>query len=104
MRRTFLPALLVLVACSKPDDNSASGTIEFTQTDVAGTLPARIERILVEEGATVRAGDTLVILTLTGVPEDIEQRRARLAAVEAELRDLLRGARPAELDRARAEL
>jgi HlyD family secretion protein len=103
MRRTLL--LFALVAsCTKAETNTASGTIEFTQTDVAGTVPARVERVLVEEGATVRAGDTLVILTQTGVPQDLDQRRARVAAAEAELQDLLRGARPAEIERARAEL
>jgi HlyD family secretion protein len=95
---------LSLGGCEPPDEMTASGTIEFTQTDVAGTVPSRVDRILVEEGATVRAGDTLAILTQTGLPEDNRQRSARLAAAESELQDLIRGARPAELDRARAEL
>ena len=103
-RRLALVSLLAVMACREAADNVASGTIEFTQTDVAGTVPARVERILVEEGATVRAGDTLVILSQTGVPQDIEQRRARLAAAEAELRDLQRGARPAEIEQARAQV
>ena len=103
-RLLLFAALSALTACREATDNSASGTIEFTQTDVAGTVPARIERILVNEGVTVKAGDTLVILSQTGVPQDIEQRRARVAAAEAELQDLQRGARPAELERARAEL
>ena len=95
---------LALTSCDRPDGTDASGTVEFTQTDVAGSVPARVERILVEEGATVRAGDTLAILTQTGLPEDIQQRRSRLAAAESELADLMRGARPAELERARADL
>jgi HlyD family secretion protein len=102
-RLAFL-ALSMMIACDQPDETSAAGTVEFTQTDVAGTVAGRVEQILVEEGAKVRAGDTLVILRQTGLPEDIQQRRARLAAAEAELADLTRGARPAELDRARAEL
>ena len=104
-RVVALVAASLLSACDKPvDGTEAIGTIEFTQTDVAGTAPARVERILVEEGATVRRGDTLVVLTQTGLPQDIQQRRSRVAAVEAELNDLLRGARPEELERARAEL
>jgi HlyD family secretion protein len=100
----LLVALSVLCACSQSENNSASGTIEFTQTDVAGTVPATVERILVEEGQSVHPGDTLVILRQTGVPQDIELRRARVAAAEAELQDLLHGARPAEIERGRAEL
>lgn len=95
---------VVLSACTKSNQIEASGTIEFTQTDVAGSLPARVDRILVDEGATVKAGDTLVRLTVTGLPQDIEQRRARVAAAEAELRDLQQGARQDDVERARAEL
>ncbi|HEX6315133.1 MAG TPA: biotin/lipoyl-binding protein, partial [Gemmatimonadaceae bacterium] len=99
-----LLVLAPLAACREPDETSASGTIEFTQTDVAGAVPARIERILVDEGAIVKAGDTLALLKQTGLPQDLEQRRARVTAAEAELRDLQRGARSEELERAQAEL
>jgi HlyD family secretion protein len=105
MNRSLAVLFLALsIGCDRPDGFDASGTIEFTQTDVAGTVPARVERILVEEGAAVSAGDTLVVLRQTGLPQDIQQRRARLSAAESELRDLERGARPAEVDRLRAEL
>jgi HlyD family secretion protein len=102
--RVALVGLIAVAGCDTPDTTHASGTIEFTQTDVAGTVPARVERILVEEGASVRAGDTIAVLSQTGLPQDIQQRRARLAAAESELADLVRGARPEELERARAEL
>lgn len=100
-----LAALLAIVACA-PDESglSATGSIELTQTDVAPTVPARVVRVVVEEGAAVRRGDTLAILTQSALPADIEQRRARVAAAEAELRDLQQGARAPELARAQAEL
>lgn len=106
MNRTVAGLMIAIlgVGCRETDGYDASGTIEFTQTDVAGTVPARVQKILVEEGSDVSAGDTLVVLRQTGLPQDIEQRRARVAAAQAELADLERGARPAELDRARAEL
>lgn len=98
-------AAFFLFACNPdPEGTDAVGTIEFTQTDVAPTVAARVERILVDEGATVRAGDTLALLLQTGLPQDIQQRRSRVAAADAELNDLLRGARQEELDRAQAEL
>ena len=108
MKRTRAAQLVVLMfilsGCNRAPVNDASGTIEFTQTDVASTVPARVDRVLVQEGASVKAGDTLAVLEQTGLPQDIQQRRSRLAAAESELADLSRGARPAELDRARAEL
>jgi HlyD family secretion protein len=104
MKRLLVCVTAALAACRVEDEGRASGTVEFTQTDVAAMVPARVARVLVEEGATVRAGDTLAILSQTGLPQDIEQRRARLEAAESELRDLLRGARLQEIDRARADL
>ena len=84
MRFAFITSrallLLGLLGCREVADTDASGTIEVTQTDVAGSVPARVERVLVEEGAMVRAGDTLAVLSQTGLPQDITQRRERLAA------------------------
>lgn len=92
-------------ACARQDAAiSATGSVELTQTDVAPLVPARVVRVVVEEGAMVRRGDTLVILQQSALPADIEQRRARVSAAEAELRDLQQGARAPELERARAEL
>lgn len=103
MRRLAAVVALV-VACTTPESNQASGTIEFTQTDVAAMVPARVVRILVEDGAGVHAGDTIAVLSQTGLAQDIDQRQARVAAAEAELRDLQRGARAEEIARARDEL
>ena len=52
----------------------------------------------------MRVGDTLVTLTTSTARSDVEGRRARVAAAEAQLRDLQAGARTAEVQRARAEL
>lgn len=101
----LLFGIVALSGCDRDDNGSrATGTIELTQADVAATVPAQVVRVAVEEGAWVHRGDTLVLLTQSTLPGDIAQRRARLGAAEAELRDLIAGARPAELDRARAEL
>src|SRR5205807_7752007 len=47
---------------------------------------------------------TLVPLTQSTVRADVEARRARLASAQAQLRDLLAGARPAEIESAAATL
>jgi HlyD family secretion protein len=104
----FLLALTLLTsACSSDAGDSAlevNGTIEVRQSDVAPMTPARVLRVLVDEGDAVRLGDTLVTMEQTTLPSDIEQRRARLAAAEAALRDLLAGSRAAEIEQAEAEL
>jgi HlyD family secretion protein len=72
--------------------------------DVSPAIPARVVRVLVDEGDSVSAGDTLVVMTQATLPADIDAREARLATAIAQLRDLEAGARAPELDAARAEL
>ncbi|MGQ0765817.1 MAG: HlyD family secretion protein [Gemmatimonadota bacterium] len=94
----------LIVACRDVNSDAVHGTIELTETDVAPLAGGRVERVLVEEGQQVEAGDTLVVLTQSTIDAEFMTRRARLSAAEAELRDLRAGAREVELERARAEL
>ena len=103
--RLGLGALVIATACRAGSDQTvAMGTVEVVEVDVAPMIPARVTKVWVAEGETVRAGDTLVTLTQATLQPDIEGRRARLNAAEAQLRDLQAGARPAQLERAEAEL
>jgi HlyD family secretion protein len=110
MRRlaVCIPGVIViaLAACARgaSSDPSAVGSIEYTETDVSPIVSARVLRVLVDEGVTVRAGDTLALLTQSTLAPEIDQRRARVAAAEAEVRDLRQGARPAEIGRAAADV
>lgn len=97
---------LVLAACTRDNDTeiTGTGTLEVVEVDVAPLTPARVVRVWRNEGDTVRAGDTLVSLTQSTIQADVNARRARVAAAEAQLRDLQAGARPAEIASAEAEL
>jgi membrane fusion protein YbhG len=104
-RATWMLLPLVLGCSSKhPDQVTAEGTIEVEETDIAPRVDGRISRIWVAEGARVRAGDTLVTLVSSTLPDDIREREARVARAEAELKDVERGSRPEEIARAAAEL
>jgi HlyD family secretion protein len=104
--RTILALALAsgLVACGKSKPAEYPGTIEVDQSDAAAMLAGRVVEVRVQEGDTVRAGDTLAVLTQASLPAAVEERRARLAAARAQLADLRRGSRAPELDRAEAEL
>ncbi len=107
MPRFALPLLAAaLAACSRPPttDIVAHGTIEVIETEVSPMATARLLRIPVEEGDLVQPGDTLAILTQATLAATLDGQRARVAAAEAALRDLERGARPEELAAAEAEL
>jgi HlyD family secretion protein len=98
-------ASLVSLGCdTDPDGLTAEGTVEIREMDVSPAIPARVVRVLVDEGDSVSAGDTLVVMTQSTLPADIDAREARLATAIAQLRDLEAGARAPELDAARAEL
>jgi HlyD family secretion protein len=96
---------LLLAACGgRSGALEARGTLELTQVDLAPPAPARVLAVRVEEGAQVRAGDTLVVLSQATLGPELAGARARVAQAEARARDLRAGPRTAEIERAEAEL
>jgi membrane fusion protein YbhG len=93
-------------ACRSAPSNGIQGTgsLELTEIDVSPLVLARVTRVYRQEGERVRAGDTLLTLMQPALPSDIAERRAAVARAEAQLRDLLAGSRPAEVDQAEAAL
>ncbi len=82
----------------------ATGTLEVVEVDIAPSIPARVVRVLVDEGAMVRAGDTLVVLSTPTQQSDVAQREARAASAGANVRELEHGARTGELRRAESDV
>src|SRR6187455_2249681 len=103
-RRFALLLLAVLPSCRLADAPSAVGTLEVTAIDLAPMVPARVVRVLVEEGQSVQIGDTVAVLTQAGLNDQVTESRARLAAAGAQLLELERGARPEEIARAEQDL
>jgi HlyD family secretion protein len=106
MRNPWWLLPVVLAACGRSDSAAmrATGTVEVRELDVTPQVPARVVRVLVDEGHAVRAGDTLVLLTQSTTRADIAQQEARVRAAEAVLREAQAGARPREIERAEADL
>jgi membrane fusion protein YbhG len=109
-RRRAAPAmmlgLLLGAACRRGGDDPlrATGTVEVREVDVSPLVPARIVRVLVDEGQTVHPGDTLAALTQSTTQADIAVGEARLRAAEAGLREAEAGARRREIQHAEAQL
>lgn len=104
IRQFAMAALLPLAACGTSDAPTAVGTLELTATDLGPMVPARVVRVLVEEGQNVRAGDTLAILTQAGLRDQVSEARARVLSAEATVQELERGSRPEEIAKAEQEL
>lgn len=103
--RALLMAVATLACGEAPGDTvEATGTIEVVEVGVSATVPARVVRVLVDEGATVQAGDTVAVLTLPTLESEASLRGARARAADAVLDELVRGARAEEIRRAEAEL
>ncbi len=100
-----LGPLLLVGGCSRSSvPETAVGTLEMVEVDVGPLQPARALRVLVQEGDLVAAGDTLVLFTTPTLASATAQAEARAAAAQEASRELARGARPAEISRAQAEL
>ena len=97
---------MLLASCAKhvADTIEATGTLEVVEVNVSPSIPARVVRVLVDEGAVVHVGDTLVVLSTPTVQSDVAQREARAVSAGANLRELEHGARAGELRRAESDL
>jgi HlyD family secretion protein len=106
--RILLPAacLLALVSCTKAPTNTveATGTLEVVSVDVAPVAAGRVSKVLVDEGADVRSGDTLAVLTIPTLSSDVAQREAKAASAGAAFQEAERGPRAGEIASAAAEL
>lgn len=111
MPRIVLPYLIatwtlaaLLAGCgADATSSSAVGTLEMVEVDVGPLQAARAVRVLVQEGATVRTGDTLAVFATPTVASAQAQADARAAASAALAAELSRGSRPADVLRVEAE-
>lgn len=97
-RYTILP--------SRRESNTlrVSGNIEVTDAEVGFKIPGRVEKRLVDEGMMVKQGEVVAELDAADLREEVELRRAELAAAQAALAELEAGSRPQEIAAAKASL
>jgi HlyD family secretion protein len=96
--------LSVLAGCSDGDSNLRQGYIEGDFVYVSSAYPGRLEKLAVQRGATVKAGDLL--FALDDAPERAARDEAarRRAQALASLEDTRKGRRPSEIESLRAQL
>ena len=89
-------AALAFISCGNPRARSVSGTIETDEVHVASRYGGRVVSLHAQEGDTLQPGQLLVEL-------DATELRARQDRAAAQLDELTRGPRPAEIGAAKAE-
>jgi HlyD family secretion protein len=99
--------VLALIQRSRKGDDGVlvlSGTIEVTEASLGFKVPGKIVELRVEEGQKVKTGDRLAALDRAEQESQLAQSRAALREASVRLAEFVNGARPQELERARAEM
>jgi HlyD family secretion protein len=101
---SVMACLVILVGCGDGRSGFHQGYIEGEFVYVASPLGGRLERLYVQRGDLVRAGDPL--FELDASPERAERDEAlrRVDEAEAELDDAMLGRRPSEIQAIEAQL
>ncbi len=100
-------AILAMLACGcmpRRTGIHASGTLEMDEIDVSSMVGGRVASLRVDEGDSVRAGDTLAVLDRGELIADVAAQSAQAGRAAAQLQDLRSGPRRPEIEAARSEL
>ena len=94
----IIAILMVLIASAGfiffgEKEDIITGQVEVDEIRIAGKVPGRIAEFLVEEGQSVKEGDTLVRFYSPEVLAKLEQAEAAKAAAEAQNQKAIAGAR-----------
>jgi len=73
-------SLLALACRGSSDSVTVAGTVEIREVRLSPLASGRLQRLLKDEGDSVRAGDTVAVLEQPGLDALIEQRRALASA------------------------
>jgi multidrug resistance efflux pump len=92
------------LACSSnlEDEIDGSGTVEGTNTRVGSEVSGKVNRIWVDEGSSVKNGDTLMTIDATEYQAQLQQSLANAEAAEATYRLALEGSRKEDILQAEA--
>jgi HlyD family secretion protein len=81
-----------------------SGNIETIEAEVSFKIAGRLEKRLVDEGDTVKAGQLVAVIDSTELQDQVRLQRAQANAAQEDLRELVAGSRPEEIASGEAAL
>jgi HlyD family secretion protein len=85
-----------------PRDMTLQGNIDVRQVNLSFKVGGRIATLLVDEGDEVEAGQVLATLDQSYFQDDLQRAKAQRDQIAANLKRLENGARPEEIEQARA--
>jgi HlyD family secretion protein len=97
--------LAALAGCSARDPAiRGSGTVELDEVDIASLVGGRVTQVRVDEGDSVRVGDTLVVLAQGEVTAGVREQEAEVGRASAVALDQEQGPRAEERRASKADL
>lgn len=100
----LLTLLLPLSGCGGNDKVHLSGSVEATQIDVNAEVAGKIVRLQLDEGVTVKAGDTLASVDASMQELTVRQLEAVVKLKQARLEELKAGSRAEQINQAEAQV
>jgi len=97
-------ACLLLAGCGAHPTHTVQGYVEGEYVYVSSPLAGTLQTLLVRRGATVQAGEPLFTLDSTPEKAGRDQAAGQLAQARANLEDLKKGKRPAEIASLQAQI
>lgn len=82
------------------EDNTLQGEAEITEVRISSKVPGRIEKFFVQEGDSVRKGDTLAILSAPDVYAKLSQATAAQQGASAQSNKAQKGTRSEQVNSA----
>lgn len=95
-------AALALAGCARHDTNTLPGTLERDRVELVADANETIVSLPFAEGATVKAGDVIVVQDRALSAAEVDAARAQLAEAEARVEELKNGPLPTTIRAAAA--
>lgn len=101
-----LTLVFLLSGCNRTPtaSNTVQGYVEGEFVYIATPLPGKLEKLFVQRGAQVKAGDPLFELENFQEKAARDETKQRLAQLRAQVADAKKGKRPTEIDATTAQL
>ena len=97
-------AILILSSCGNESITSFRGKVKFETISVSSKLAGRVSKIYVEEGQTVKKGDTLALLDIPEVNAKIIQADGAVTAAKGQLNMAFNGATVEQLNQINSQI
>lgn len=96
--------LMVISSCGKEAITKYQGKVKFETLSISSKLAGRVSKIYVEEGQTVKKGDTLAYIDIPEVNAKMMQAEGAVTAAQGQLNMANKGATTDQLNQLKGQI